>query len=81
MAQTLLCEDPDSSTEWNLQLLPCLWKNLAKDSKTVSFVFEINSLELVLSKLTSVLEWNAASLAITSKLLHQPSPSYTKEYI
>ena len=32
------------------------------------FHFENNSLELVLSKLTSVLEWNAASLTITSPL-------------
>ena len=40
----------------------------AIDSKTVSFIFEHNSLELVLSKLISVLEWNAASLALTSPL-------------
>ena len=34
----------------------------------VSFIFENNSIESVLSKLTSVLEWNAAYLAITSPL-------------
>ena len=51
-------------TEQNLQLLPCLL-NFANVSKTVSFIFENNSLELRLSKLTSVLEWNVAFLNIT----------------
>ena len=67
MPHTLRYQDPDSKTERNLQLLPCLW-NFAKDSKNSFFHFENNSLELVLSKLVSVLEWNAASLAITSAL-------------
>ena len=54
-------------TPYYFQLLPCLW-NFAKDSKTVSFIFWNNSLELVLSQLNCVLEWNAAPLASTSPL-------------